>query len=164
MTYSSSDKRAAYLTPCRANLLISLEKVFDYSRGHLTSCFIREKFSQPFQTLTLKSSGQKFSKFQSKTSLSEPIQTVTNSNSDASDVDSSNSDVDYSAVTLYSVVTNSDLYSVVVTLYSAYSDSSSSNHTNSLYSVVVKSLCELCVEFAYSVVVGGAAGPCYVII
>ena len=75
---------------------------------------------------------------------------MTNSNSDASDVSSSNSDVDHSAVTLYSVVTNSDLYSVVVTLYSAYSDSSSSNHTNSLYSVVVKSLCELCVEFAYS--------------
>ena len=60
MTYSSSDKRAASPTPLEANLLKSLEKYFDYSRGHLTSCCIREKFSQPFQTLTAESSGQKF--------------------------------------------------------------------------------------------------------
>ena len=58
--YSSSDKRAASPPHLRPNLLISLEKYFDYSRGHLTSCYIRENFSQPFQTLTAESSHQKF--------------------------------------------------------------------------------------------------------
>ena len=86
-----------------------------------------------------------------------------NSNSDDSDVSSSDKRSDSSVVTLYSVVKPSDLYSVVVRLYSDYNDYSSNNHINSLYSVVVKSLCELCVEFAYSVVVRAAAGTvlCY---
>ena len=105
----------------------------------------------------------KILKIQSKTPLSEPIQTVTNSNSDDSDASDSDKCSDSSVVTLYSVVKPSDLYSVVVRLYSAYSDYNSNNHTNSLYSVVVKSLFKLCVEFAYSVVVRGAGGTvlCY---
>ena len=105
----------------------------------------------------------KILKIQSKTSGSEPIQTVTNSNSDASDVSDSDKPSDNSVVTLYSVVKPSDLYSVVVRLLSVYSDYNSNNHSDSLYSVVVKSLFELCVEFSYSVVVIGAGGTvlCY---
>ena len=142
MTYSSSDTRAASPTPPSANLLKSQEKYFGNSRGHLTSCFIRENFSQRFQTLTRRISGEKFKK-NSKNPIqnlgSEPIQTVTNPIVKQSSDSDSDSDSSSEAVTLYSVVKN-------------LSDSSSNNHLDSLYSVVVRGLHILKARVLYSVV------------
>ena len=148
MSYSSSGNTTPLLHRTIANLLILLEKNFGHSRGHLTSWFLREKFSQPFQTLTAESSGQKFLKSNPKTSLVSQskqwqIPIVKQSSDSDSDSDSS-SDL----VTLYSVV-------------KAYSDYSSNNHSDSLYSVVVRGLRILKARVLDSVVLWGAAPLVY---